>query len=516
MDVLAADISAGPRGWGRRVGRFWWLVAIVVAGTAAVAIHVVSVRGPQYTSTATVAVDLPDQIATQPELASTAMQDELQWAQSLTVAARAQSLLGLGIDATAMQSRDDATQPAGSQLVLFAYTGPSPAAAQQGADAYAQAFVDIRDWPRQDGQQTRMRLLDDQYAKAESALARYSADAASEPATDPRHEDAVEQVAIAGADASTVDAEREIVLDDSTPVAAQVGTATTPTDPSGLPGWLVVGAALVLALVVGLALAILLALRDRRLHRPQDVQTWTPLTVVADVPRRRGSSRWTRDGQPVAVRVDHPGRTAFDRLRLAVMKAAGGDGPTIVAVVSPAEGGSSAFAAVNLVASAARQRMPVVLVCADPSSAVPPLFGLATFPGLAQVLAGHAALDAVRQAPSELAGGWVVPPGDGLDHVLSGVGAQNLGACLRRLAHDGFLVVVQAPAAGPGLTGLEVARLADRTVLVAEVARTRAPDLTAAADELEQAGARLLGVLTVPRTAARSPGVARTGLAKIG
>jgi len=155
----------------------------------------------------------------------------------------------------------------------------------------------------------------------------------------------------------------------------------------------------------------------------------------------------------------------------------------------------------------------VVMVCADPDSATPGVLGVTESEGLAEILVRRAGSDTARTTCEGLDGAWLVTPGVDLEEVLRDAPAAGLGAYLKWLVEQGFLVVLETPPAAPGVTGLEVARLADLTVLVAELDVTRIPDLQQASLELELAGARVLGVQTLPRlTAPAVPAAAATAL----
>jgi polysaccharide biosynthesis transport protein len=267
VDFLAADISPGQRGWSVRIGRRWWILALGLVLGLLAGQRYLAHTPKQFSSTASVDVELAQAVVAQAQLRSTAMSNELLWAQSPLVAQKAKALLHWTVDTTTLQSQVTETIPTNSQLITFTFAGSTPQQAQSGAEAFAQAFLNQRDGLRAADQARREQNLSAQQAATQAKIQQYTAQLALPPNT-PQHDYATSQLALLRNQADLLNVEQTDITLAGSQVALMVDNASLPTAPTKPVPLLILAAAMLLGLIVSGTIAILLARRDRRVRVP--------------------------------------------------------------------------------------------------------------------------------------------------------------------------------------------------------------------------------------------------------
>jgi MinD-like ATPase involved in chromosome partitioning or flagellar assembly len=174
----------------------------------------------------------------------------------------------------------------------------------------------------------------------------------------------------------------------------------------------------------------------------------------------------------------------------------------VIVVTSASSGVTSSLIATNLAASLSRSGHEVVLVGARVAQdagdcALTQLLGLATAPGLSEVLAGrvpvaralqrsprHPRMQALTMGATATATGLLQSPA--------------LRATLTTLAAQAGYVIVDAPAASASADAQSLASHAGAALLVVERRRARLAEVADAADQLRRVGTPLLGAIVVP------------------
>jgi len=281
-----------------------------------------------------------------------------------------------------------------------------------------------------------------------------------------------------------------------------VSDALLPTQPSSPNKLLDVASGLFGGLLIGLALALLVDRRDRRLHNMAEVRASTDLPVLLELTRRK---------LPIAV-ADRSSAQAqpFGRLRNAVLStlanpAAPARGPqarpNVVLMLGAAPGAGAGVVAANLCAALARPGHPVTLLCADPQSPSPSLLGVTGARGLSDLLNADADIAEVQQPSSVAPGVYVVVPGTTAD--ADELVADRIGGVVDALlAYSEYLVIETRPARSSA-EGQALAGLAQESFVVLETGRSRREDVSSVIRQFHQVGAPLAGVVVV-RHAKRS------------
>jgi Mrp family chromosome partitioning ATPase len=242
----------------------------------------------------------------------------------------------------------------------------------------------------------------------------------------------------------------------------------------------------VIGFLIGLGLAIFMVGRDDRLRDVRAVvQHVAGLPVLASIPTAKASSSGGRLGDAEGYRT----------LRSAVGYS-NGSGARRLQVIGIGAGTAQARVAAGLAAATARTGQPTVLLCADVRAPLlPEALGLHASPGFTSVVASGIMTAATQQEVSTERNLVFVGPGpidDASPELLARSAARET---VNRLAERGeTLIINSAPL--PGATdAVLLSRMVDSNILVIELGRTRAEDLSAAVTMLNRAGAMLLGVV---------------------
>lgn len=258
---------------------------------------------------------------------------------------------------------------------------------------------------------------------------------------------------------------------------------------------------LFIGLLAGVAVALLRDRLDTVAHDEEGlVPALGPAHVLARVPSWKAT---TPEHRIVTVsRPDGPSSQAFQELaakvRFTVSTAAQtvGRGAVVMCTSAVPDEGKSDVAA-NLAVAAAKVGMRVVLVDADlRRGAGEGLPGVdASAPGLSDVLLTGRSVEQCL-VPGPVDNVSILPRGVALASPTELLVSARMRPVVAALVGRVDLVVVDAPSAGYA-DSLEVAGLADVTILVTRLGRSKVPAVRAAAERLHDIGADNLGAVVI-------------------
>lgn len=263
----------------------------------------------------------------------------------------------------------------------------------------------------------------------------------------------------------------------------------------------------IVALMAAAGLILLLDYLDGSVRSPDEAVALTGLPVIGAIGQAR-----RRRGVPALAVVEAPeGAQAegFRTLRTNLEFAAAEQPLRTILVTSAEDEAGKTTVAANLAAAFAQGGQETLLVDADVRRPrLHALLNLGNERGLGDLLRGPAASVSKPdlQAVVGLPGLRVLPSGNLPPQPYELLGTERSAALLAELAEAAEVVVLDSPP----LSVADAARLApqvDGVLLVVRPGATEAEALAAAADQLERAGARMLGIVLngVPRRAGFYP-----------
>ena len=359
--------------------------------------------------------------------------------------------------------------PPNTSTIVTTVKASSPAAAQRGAQALAEGYLSYRNGVAAAARKANIDQLARQISNVKSSLVKANAKLASQASSGAAADPQVSRQA-------QVLTEQLISLQDLLNTAESVDTdpgtlvsAAAPGTPTSVPAWVIEVAGALVGLVVGIALALWLGRRDRRV-RAKDASVVVGVPVLAVLGGRRRDASAT-DGQ------------AYQRLRTSVL--ASSALPSAVAISGVGRKDSSSSVALELGRSMSRAGYRVALVLASPGEPGPFAEDTRGARGLAEVLRGDARAHDVLV---EYDGLSVLSAGSGIAKQQELLAGERFGRIVEELktAFD-YVLVVTGPAALPA--ELATARLANALLLVGRNGVTSRVDIADVA-----ARARLVGL----------------------
>jgi lipopolysaccharide/colanic/teichoic acid biosynthesis glycosyltransferase/capsular polysaccharide biosynthesis protein len=225
--------------------------------------------------------------------------------------------------------------------------------------------------------------------------------------------------------------------------------------------------------ILGVLLALLMAVLDRRVHSAADAEDVAGLPVLADLGRRLAGRR-----------------TRLQNLLNGLSASEDGATP-VVALAGVRRSDGAAVLAHELVAAWASRRGGALHVMADLRA---PLAGYEQVPGFVDVLQGRAGVPTTAIPLPD--GVRVLPPGAVADIDPYAVAEpRHLRWAFQEAATTAGLVVVEAPPVLDAPESQSICAAADRVVLVVDGRTTRADELGEAATLLRAVGAHVVGIV---------------------
>jgi Mrp family chromosome partitioning ATPase len=387
----------------------------------------------------------------------------------------------------------------GTSVLVITFQASSPEVAQAGATAYAEAYLKARAEAAEAALNERIAAAEARLEDVRRQLGGLTMLIAQLPPDAPEMESLRAGQGTLAAEAAELSAtlyELRTTPIDPGRIVSAAPLPTAPVRPDRR--WLgLAGAAGALA---GVLVHLAAGRWSRWVRRPADLRRHRSITLLADLEPSALAAEPAALGVAPRDASAAPSTMTFDRLRNEIVAALDPSDHTLL-VTAAAPGPAARLVAANLAAAFARADNDVVLVGAHgraPSLAA--LFDVADIPGLADVLAGRTTLPRVVQTVPRQPRLRVVTPG-GWGVGAAGTLLQSEGArsVLRMLANRIRYVIVDAPSTAAGAEAQSLAAAADAALLVVELGRTRQAQVVDAVTQLARVGARLLGVVTVPR-----------------
>ncbi|MGA2924488.1 MAG: Wzz/FepE/Etk N-terminal domain-containing protein [Solirubrobacteraceae bacterium] len=257
----------------------WWIVAATVVVCLAIALALALTATTQYTATATLLVRSSDLAAlidpTQAETTDPAREtaDTLSLLQSGVVAGQVKSSLHLSQSVSDLQQRVDATTVANTDLVSVSISDPSPSQAARLANAFANSLVSYLT----ESDQAQVAAGQAQLTSQLSHLS--SADSSARAVLEQALRQVVALRAVTNGNVQVVD------------------PAQPPSSPSSPNVKRDAAAGAIAGLVIGLALAFVLDLFDRRIKDTEELEQLYGLSALSMVPLRKPRAVGARGAQ---------------------------------------------------------------------------------------------------------------------------------------------------------------------------------------------------------------------------
>ncbi len=497
--------------WESLARRRWLPVLALCVLGGLLAFASVEDRGTSFRAMTTVSVQSPlDSAGTSPPSADQ-LQAELDLADSAFV--RATALKNLPGTVTL-----STTSSANSGVITFTATTTSATVAVRAADAYAAAYLEIKN-------KTLLSQFDVAISSLQQAATALQVRRAAST-TEPEKVALDSQIKAYAARLQDLLLRRVLAPSQTPQVVAPASRPTKPV-PKHLLSYVLIGAAA--GFVVGLALAGIAEHRDDAIRDPEDlVEAYRQSALTADfllpplvisLPTERGRRRrFRRRKASASLPLAGVGTAAanwYGLLRASLDTRLNEPGQAVVLVASAVGEDGATTVALNLAAAFARtQRSTVLLELGVPSTlgpalGLPPKLGIAT---AVDVLLGDAALtDAVRPANLQ-AGLWLTSVGT-RPLPLDQLGTAGPDSLLAQLREQASVTVVAAPALVSHPEVPVLAGLVDRVVLVAKAGVTRGRDVRLAVDALFQIGAEVSALVLADAAPQRGTRDDRAGAA---
>jgi succinoglycan biosynthesis transport protein ExoP len=490
----SADASLDLREFLQKVARRKWLVLAVVVIVASLAAAYSYSRPKVFSATATV---LARPILVRPDdsdpLDNLSMSTEAELVRSTGVARIARTIIGTPADIQDMLRHVSVATPENTQILQISFTDTAANDAQQGAQAFAEGYLQFKAAHALKAIAENSATIEDQIDELDSRIQDLDIEILTLPEGSP-------ELSSAKSDREAQDAIREVLLVQlatanmsSSDPGEMVQDAERPSSPISPKHQVDLALGVLLGLAAGVALAsVREQLRDR-IEDPSAFQKCLKAPTLGLIPE----SPMLRGDVPRLVTIDEPrslAAEAYRTLRTNLLAACKGTKARTILVTGARQGEGKTTTAVNLAVALAQVGRSVVLISADLRfPRVHSLLGIGNEQGLGQVLLGEVQLsDAL--VDTSIANLRVLPSGpvSGLDEPVELLQSDRMFEVIRRCRQADF-VIVDGPPIEPVADSLVLADLVDGVLLVADAQTGTRTGVSQTRHQLEQVGGNILG-----------------------
>ncbi|HEX6447016.1 MAG TPA: Wzz/FepE/Etk N-terminal domain-containing protein [Streptosporangiales bacterium] len=481
------------------IRRRWWIVLAGLLAGALVGLVVMFVVPPNYSASANVLVspvDVPGQgtnVVGGRTDGAINLDTEAQLVTSATVADGAKQLMKSDESATTLAGRVSVSVPPNSSVLTIEYTARTPDDAARGAHFFALAYLANRKAAAEQRAATQAKALTSQLADLRKQLKKTTSRIAALPSNSTDRQYAQAEQNVLTSQISDLQKQLTPLEDPQIDPGHIITDASPPSSPSQPVPVLFLVSGAMLGLLAGLGIAVLRDRGDHTVRRARDVQKLLDLPVLADVAMPPRPASWTtllpsQSGAAQEIRQLQHAVTA-NRERH----------PKVLLVSSASPGPAAQVVAANLTTSLARAGNRVAHVCADFHTVTPGMLGVATGPGLAEILLGERTVDFALQRASVNDLVRVIGPGQRLSEVKDTLRTDDLRAIVSVLSRDFDQVVLETPPTTVNADAQAWAQFGDVAVVVVEQLYSRREDVLDSVEQLERVGCETLGVVVLPR-----------------
>jgi len=491
LHPIPSEGTVDVREFMSKVGRHKWLILVVAASvTLLVAIYSYS-RPSVYESTAQFLVRpiLVQPLQSNP-FDTVSMPTEMQLVTSAQVADIARQTIG----GTLQDALDgvSVTNPANTQILDISYSAHSPAEAQQGAQAFAEAYQTYkRDQAlgtiktSSDTIRAQITILDGEIRDLNGQIAASTDPVEVQSLTEERNSRDTVRLAQQNLLASTATL--------SSDPGQVVEDALRPTSPVSPKHKMDLALGLLLGLIAGVVLA---SLRDQardRIQGPPLVARSLDAPILGSIPR----THRLLVGTAHLASVDEPhgqAAEAYRTLRTNLLAVCRESKAKTILITSARQGEGKTSTAANLAVALAQAGRSVVLISADlRNPRVHAVFGIGNEQGLGQVLEGTLPLDEAI-VETDLADLRILPSGpvDAVDEPVELLQSGRMGDVLQECCRSDF-VIVDGPPIFLVADSLVLADLVDGVLFVTDAQSSTQASVAQSRRQIHQVGGRILG-----------------------
>jgi capsular exopolysaccharide synthesis family protein len=508
------------RGYLSLLRRRWLLVFVIIMLVLGAALAYTALATPTYQSQAEILVrGAGGPLAADSGADSANLETERQVVLSTAVAERARKPMHFTRSTVELLTHVSVTVPAATQILTITFSSADPAIAQQGAQAFAEAYLAYRQERALQAVtgasavvQRRIGALQEPLRKANATLADPDAIAVERQQATATRDSLIGQISalqVQLAAVSTVDIDPGEVIE----------PASLPKSPTAPNPALNVTGGLLLGVILAVALAVV---RDRSVETlggRQGLEKLLDRPVFGAIPNDLAWKDRTMDRQAILENPDGEVAEAYRALATKLVVLAKRHDIKTVAVISPSTGEGKTATVANLAPALADADQRVLAVSGDTRRPrLHNFFGVSNEVGLLNVLADEVAIEEpMRSLPpsqesNKLADGEprldILASGHAFTHSGRGLSADALGNLLKDLRDRYDFVILDAPPALLMADALAIAASVDGVLVLADAVTTKPASIRRLLEQLDHVNARVLGGILnrneSPRRAGRS------------
>jgi capsular exopolysaccharide synthesis family protein len=473
------------------VRRHWKLVAACGVGLMVLALAYSFTRPTVYVSKAQIA--LPESQSGLPQQSTIDTFTELEVLKSESVAILAAKDLRTDRSIANLRTHLSATAPTEGRVLQVSFSDSSAKAAQKGAAAFTNAYIDYRTGSVQEDKEQRSDSIAAQITGVDEATATLTKQLEDVDPDSERAKAIERQIdRLNGQRGQYVINQAEIDAE-SIPTAQVITPAILPSGPqrSGIVKNGLLG--LMAGLVIGVGLAFVRDRFDEQVRESADVRGFTGVPSLGAIPVLPESMRYAPFSLVAVHAPETPQADAFRRLRTSVTIAADEANAKVIAVTSSVAGEGKSTVAANLAVTLEQSGRRVLLISADlRRPAVENMLEVPTKPGLVEVLSREVPLEETLHSVGRLT---VLPAGRHHNSATDLLQAPTMRTILEQARTSYDVTVIDTPPVLAVADVLGLASMVDGLILVVAVAETSEAQVADAADQLRASGGTLLGVV---------------------
>lgn len=381
--------------------------------------------------------------------------------------------------------------PVGTLILNIAFTASTAERAQNGAQAFAQAYLDYRRTTAEGTKKRTLERLDAQRKALDASLGQTGAAIASNPVgSDARASAEARRNVIVGqiGELETNAAQTQNI---DTDPGSVIRPADLPSAPTGTSPIMTVIATAILGVIIGIGLALLRDRTDRRIRSHHDLVEIIGQEPLVEIPKPRTSStvRLPSVADPAGLEA-----SAYRALRVRLWPRRG-TGPRRLLIAGVATGPAADAVGANLAVTIASSGWSTLLAWPNKTD-VADYFSVEAQPNV-EVLVGERPIERMLVEPRDVHGLTLMPAlartGPG------GVAIETTTTAESRLAALGSRFDAEIIVGAPVLSSaesIELCPLVDAVVVVFDPANTTREQLVRTLELLSAIGAQVLGIVT--------------------